>query len=78
MANQTQEFRIKALLAQRQDARGRRMTMASLAKALDAPYGSVASVIYGLRPNAPLRARIAEFLGQPVEELFEPAAAQDG
>ena len=70
MADQEQEFRIKQLLAQRQDDQGRRMTIASLARTLEAPYGSVAGVIYGLRPGPALRVRIAEFLGTTVEELF--------
>ena len=72
MTKQEQEFQIKQLLAQRQDARGRRLTMASLALALGESYGSVCGVVYGHRINPPLRAKIAAFLGRPVEELFRP------
>lgn len=64
------EFRIKELLAQRQDSRGRRMNMTSLALAIDEAYGTVAGVVYGNRVNPAVRIKIAGFLGLEVEELF--------
>lgn len=70
MSQLEQEFRIKGLLAQRRDSRGRRMNITSLARAIDEAYGTVAGVVYGNRVNQPVRAKIAGFLGQPVEELF--------
>ena len=73
MSKKGQEFRIKEMLAQRQDARGRRMNMTSLALAIDEAYGTVAGVVYGHRINPAVRAKIAGFLGLPVEELFGEA-----
>lgn len=60
-----QELRIKEVLI------GRGLTMASLARALNAPAGSVASNIYGYRHDQALRARIAAYLGMPLAELFD-------
>ena len=78
--NQEQEFRIKALLAQRRDGKGRRLNMMSLARALGESYGNVASTIYDKRPGTPmtkaLQVKIAAFLGLPVAELFGGNGAQ--
>ncbi|MFA4904448.1 MAG: hypothetical protein WC600_17075 [Desulfobaccales bacterium] len=65
-----QEFHIKSLLASRTDSRGRRMNLTSLSLELGEAYGTVAGVVYGNRINPQIRAKIAAFLGQPVEELF--------
>jgi hypothetical protein len=70
-----QEFRIKDLLAARLDHRGRRMNMASLALEIGEAYGTVAGVVYGHRVTPGVRAKIAAFLGQPVEALFEVPGA---
>ncbi len=63
-----QAWRIKRLLAERGE------TISSLSRKLDRPCGSVANNIYGYRTNAQLRIEIADFLGKPVEELFENGA----
>jgi hypothetical protein len=47
------------------------MNMTSLALAIGEAYGTVAGVVYGNRVNQPVRAKIAGFLGLPVEELFD-------
>jgi len=73
--NQAQEFRIKQILAARQDHQGHRLTMASLARLINEPYGSVAGVIYGRKHMPRLREKIAHYLGLTVEELFAPPAA---
>lgn len=70
MVNQAQEFRIKQMLARLYGPDGRRLTMASLARLLDLPYGSVAGVVYGYRKTPRVRAEIAAFLGMTVAELF--------
>lgn len=70
MSKLKQEFRIKELLGQRRDGRGRRMNMTSLALALGEAYGTVAGVVYGNRVNPAVRAKIAGFLGLEVEALF--------
>lgn len=44
--------------------------MASLARALNRPAGSVASNIYGYRANPELQQEIAAFLGMAPAELF--------
>jgi len=61
-----QEMRIKELLASRRP----RENMSIMARNLGEPYGSVAGNIYGYRANAPLQAKIAEYLGMPMAELF--------
>lgn len=78
MVKLEQEHRIKQLLAQRRDSRGRRMNMTSLAKELDEAYGTVAGVVYGNRINPAVRAKIAQFLGQTVEELFGESTRMAG
>jgi transcriptional regulator with XRE-family HTH domain len=62
--NVRQAMRIKTLLAER------RLSITALALKLGEAYGSVANTIYGHRRNAELQAKIAGFLGRPVEELF--------
>jgi len=64
MKNLEQTFRIKRLLAERGES------ISSMARKLDAPFGSVANNVYGYRGNPELRDRIAGFLGQPVAALF--------
>lgn len=61
-----QEMRIKELLASRRP----RENMSIMARNLGEPYGSVAGNVYGYRANAPLQAKIAAYLGEPVEKLF--------
>lgn len=62
--NVQQAMRIKTLLAER------RLSITSLALKIREPYGSVANNIYDHRNNPKLRAKIAGFLGLPVEKLF--------
>jgi hypothetical protein len=64
MKNLDQTFRIKRLLAERRES------IASMARQLDEPFGSVANNVYGYRVNLEMQAKIAGFLGQPVEHLF--------
>lgn len=67
--NVRQAMRIKTLLAER------RLNITSLALKLGEAYGSVANTIYGHRSNKYLQAKIAGFLGRPLEELFGDAKA---
>ena len=72
MKNFEQAWRIKRLLAEMGE------NISSLARKLNRPFGSVANNIYGYRTNAQLRIEIADFLGKPVEEVFENGAKAMG
>ncbi|MFA5112339.1 MAG: hypothetical protein WC443_13090 [Desulfobaccales bacterium] len=72
-----QTYRIKELLARRRDERGRRMTITSLARVLEEPFGTVANNVYGYRRNPEIQAKIATFLEQEVQELFASEARNE-
>jgi len=60
-----QVFRIKRILAERSE------TVASMARKLNLPAGTVASNVYGFRANPETMAAIAGFLGKPVDQVFD-------
>jgi len=60
-----QAFRIKRILAERRE------TVASMARKLNLPAGTVASNVYGFRANRQTMAAIAGFLGKPVDQVFD-------
>lgn len=66
-ADVDQEMRIKGLLFRRSP----RENLTILARNLGLPYGTVAGTVYGYKRNPEVQARIAAYLGRPVEALFE-------
>lgn len=70
MKNIDQVFRIKRILAERGE------TVASMARKLDLPAGSVAGNVYGFRSNPDTQEAIAGFLGRPVKQVFAGAAPE--
>ncbi|MBW2135649.1 MAG: hypothetical protein JRG72_10575 [Deltaproteobacteria bacterium] len=63
--DQTFRIKIKRLLVEKGE------TITSMARKIDRPFGSVVSNVYGYRTNQGIKEAIANFLGHPVEDIFD-------